>query len=205
MTITRDELEKAMGGGHAFIHPDEIKPFCDYAARAHKMVEIGTGYGACTCLMLMSSPPSATVYSVDPFLKDTHGTWTSSEKLARTYVQNAARVLKFDAARWTLMAMYSDEAAQKLTAAGTRVDLVFVDGDHTYKGVMQDVESWLPLLRVGGVMLLHDSRRLPGKPKAEFHRGWPGPTRAARTLKKDPRVKLVENIHSFTIWEKLCP
>lgn len=198
--IARDELETAMGGGIAFIHPSEIGPFCAYARDAHRMVEIGTGFGACACLMLMSSSPTATVISIDPFLQDTHGTWKSTVEQARKNVQNAARALGFDAHRWTLIESLSHDAAERAHRAGATFDLVFVDGDHTYEGVTQDVTDWLPLLRVGGIMLLHDSRRLPDMPDHEFHRGWPGPTQAADDLRRDARVCCVGEVHSLTVW-----
>jgi predicted O-methyltransferase YrrM len=38
------------------------------------------------------------------------------------------------------------------------VDVVFVDGDHSYEGVSRDVAHWLPALRPGGVLLLHDAK-----------------------------------------------
>ena len=38
------------------------------------------------------------------------------------------------------------------------VDLVFVDGDHSYEGVSEDVAHWLPALRDGGTLLLHDAK-----------------------------------------------
>lgn len=36
------------------------------------------------------------------------------------------------------------------------VDMVFVDGDHTYEGCKGDIENWLPNIRPGGVIALHD-------------------------------------------------
>lgn len=40
------------------------------------------------------------------------------------------------------------------------VDLVFIDGDHTYLGCRADIDVWLPHLPPGGVMVLHDYRKL---------------------------------------------
>ena len=200
--ITREELERAMNDGRAFIHPTEIEPFCRLVAPAHTLVEIGTGFGACACLMLMSTAPSAYVHSIDPFQVDSHGTWQASAVQAREHVEHAAPILGFDAERWVLHEGLSHDVAQGAARAGIMVDLVFVDGDHTYKAVKQDVEDWLPMLRVGGLLLLHDSRRLPKMPKAEFHRGWPGPTRVANALRKDERVELIEEAYSLTVWRK---
>lgn len=36
------------------------------------------------------------------------------------------------------------------------VDVVFVDADHTYEGVLADIRAWWPKVKVGGVMCGHD-------------------------------------------------
>lgn len=35
-------------------------------------------------------------------------------------------------------------------------DLLLIDADHTYEGVKRDLEHWLPHLRLGGFVWLHD-------------------------------------------------
>lgn len=35
-------------------------------------------------------------------------------------------------------------------------DLVFIDGNHSYKGVKRDIRNCWPKIRVGGVIILHD-------------------------------------------------
>jgi predicted O-methyltransferase YrrM len=47
----------------------------------------------------------------------------------------------------------SKEIAQTFSR---EIDLLFIDGDHTFDGCMRDVESWLPLVRSGGIVLFHD-------------------------------------------------
>ena len=37
------------------------------------------------------------------------------------------------------------------------VDLLFVDGDHTYEGAASDLTRWSPLVRPGGHVVLHDA------------------------------------------------
>jgi hypothetical protein len=39
---------------------------------------------------------------------------------------------------------------------GDRVDLLFIDGDHTLEGVRQDFEMYSPLVRKGGMTAFHD-------------------------------------------------
>ena len=48
------------------------------------------------------------------------------------------------------------------------LDLVFIDGDHSYEGCKADIEAWLPKLRSGGVLAGHDygHKRFPGVKQA---------------------------------------
>jgi hypothetical protein len=43
---------------------------------------------------------------------------------------------------------------------------LFVDGDHSYAGVVQDLTHWLPKLDVGGVLLMHDTSWAEGVQRA---------------------------------------
>lgn len=36
------------------------------------------------------------------------------------------------------------------------IDLVFIDGDHTYTQVKADIQSWLPHIKPGGILCGHD-------------------------------------------------
>lgn len=40
---------------------------------------------------------------------------------------------------------------------GGEVDLVFIDGDHSYEGVRSDFERWGRRVRIGGAVLLDDA------------------------------------------------
>lgn len=45
-----------------------------------------------------------------------------------------------------------------------KIDLIFIDGDHSHEAVLADVDAFLPYLRpCTGLMLLHDT--YPGKPE----------------------------------------
>jgi predicted O-methyltransferase YrrM len=39
---------------------------------------------------------------------------------------------------------------------GSKVDLLFIDGDHTYQGVKQDFQLYSSLVRKGGIVAFHD-------------------------------------------------
>jgi hypothetical protein len=48
----------------------------------------------------------------------------------------------------------SDNAISKLST--TKVDLVYIDGMHTYKQVKSDIENYLPLINANGFISGHD-------------------------------------------------
>jgi len=41
--------------------------------------------------------------------------------------------------------------------------LVFIDGDHSYEGVIDDINAWLPLVKDGGVLCGHDYGNIGGR------------------------------------------
>lgn len=42
------------------------------------------------------------------------------------------------------------------TTLNKKVDVIFIDGDHSYEGCKADIENWYPQMKEGGVMLFHD-------------------------------------------------
>lgn len=69
---------------------------------------------------------------------------------------------------------YVELIKAKTTAASSHVvdssvDFIFIDADHSYKGVKADCAHWLPKLKSGGIVAFHD-----------FHGGnFPGVSQAA--------------------------
>jgi glycosyltransferase involved in cell wall biosynthesis/SAM-dependent methyltransferase/predicted O-methyltransferase YrrM len=59
----------------------------------------------------------------------------------------------------TYLPVFSHQALPKVkrwVADGGRPSLIFLDGDHGYEGVRQDIIDYYPLLAPGGILLLHD-------------------------------------------------
>ena len=52
------------------------------------------------------------------------------------------------------------------------VDLLFIDGDHTYAGVRRDFEMYSPLVRPGGMIAFHDICHHPHHPDVGVDMLW---------------------------------
>ncbi|MDY6986992.1 MAG: class I SAM-dependent methyltransferase [Thermodesulfobacteriota bacterium] len=68
---------------------------------------------------------------------------------------------------------------------GKRIDLLFIDGDHTVEGCRKDFKLYEPYVNVGGYILLHDIY--------PDHCGWDGPRYLIdKILKKENRFEVLE-------------
>lgn len=56
--------------------------------------------------------------------------------------------------RAELWHMSSREAAEK--ARGMDFDFVFIDANHGYEGVLEDIRLWMPFIKPGGYLVGHD-------------------------------------------------
>jgi predicted O-methyltransferase YrrM len=106
-----------------------------------RVVEIGTGKGTSLLRILygLSLHEDARVWSIDLLEKE-----DVREALQESQVPNW---------RYTLVV---GDSADLGRAKWEPLDLVFVDGSHSYEGVKADVEAWTPHLKQEGVFVFHD-------------------------------------------------
>jgi len=55
-----------------------------------------------------------------------------------------------------LSQIHGDSKAVGASWGGPKFNMVFVDGDHSYEGAKGDILAWLPHLRSGGILAVHD-------------------------------------------------
>jgi predicted O-methyltransferase YrrM len=60
---------------------------------------------------------------------------------------------------------HSDEALNFIENQRLEYDLIFIDGDHRYKGVKLDFNMYHKFCKKGGLIALHDTFRVPGVKK----------------------------------------
>lgn len=150
MTIKETEITKALD--RAFEIPgmyarDEARLLYVQARRKGQLVEIGCWNGRTTAVLLQAAQVfSAQLTTIDPFIP------VQSRSVA-TPETWAGHLRAQGLTPPPLLRMSSVEAAQTWTKP---LALAFIDGDHDYAAVRQDLALWTPFIVQGGVVLLHD-------------------------------------------------
>jgi predicted O-methyltransferase YrrM len=124
-----------------------------------RVLEIGTASGGTLFLLTRVAAPDALLISVDlPRGQFGGGYARWRAPLYRSFGRDAQRV---QLVRGDSHSPSTREQVRRLLHGGA-IDLLFVDGDHTYEGVKKDVADYTPLVRPGGTVALHDI--VPGGP-----------------------------------------
>ena len=86
--------------------------------------------------------------------------------------------------------LYGDSATFDFAPYAGQVDLMFVDGAHSYEYVLADTDKAWKMVRPGGLILWHDYDS----------RWWPGVTRALNQLQtQDPRFRDIRHIENTAL------
>jgi predicted O-methyltransferase YrrM len=137
--------------------------------KLHTVVEIGTMQGGTLWLWCQLAQPDALIISIDlPGGKFGGGYKAKDLARFRSYAHEDQMLyfLRSDSHQKAT----KDEVTT--TLKGRTVDLLFIDGDHRYRGVKQDFVLYAPLVRKGGVVLFHDILPHPQVPVCQVDRFW---------------------------------
>ena len=129
-----------------------------HAAGRRVLVEIGVWHGVTTRRLRAAMAPDGVLFAVDPFPVGRLGL-----SFQRHIARREVSTVKNGEVQW--IRLTGAEAGRRHAAARLpAVELLFVDGDHTYDAVKQDWQSWSGLISPGGVVGLHDSHPTSGRP-----------------------------------------
>lgn len=139
----------------------------DAPHRPARFVEVGVHLGRLS-FAVMSSAPAVHYIGVDPY---SYSSSTGSDSIDRQLrdlghqglsdaaglseaQQAAADKFRYFGSRAELWVMTSVAAAQRVPDRS--LDGIFIDGDHSYRAVVEDLAAWEPKVRLGGFLSGHD-------------------------------------------------
>jgi predicted O-methyltransferase YrrM len=117
-------------------------------------VEVGTYLGD-SAVRWCTVNPKLRLTCVDPYRP--YNARPLAENQEEIYQTAYKKLESYNA---TIMRLPSAEAVGKF--ADGSLDFVFIDGDHAFDAVMLDLILWVPKVRPGGMVLLHDYTILQG-------------------------------------------
>ncbi|RDL47461.1 hypothetical protein BLJAPNOD_06301 [Ensifer sp. M14] len=122
--------------------------------RPRTVVELGTHYGVsffafCQAIKVLRLETSC--YAVDTWQGDEHSGEYDDGVYSAVVAHNDAHYAAFS----RLVRSTFDRAAQHFRDG--EIDLLHIDGHHSYESVRRDFETWLPRMSDSSVVLLHDT------------------------------------------------
>src|SRR5215218_6240214 len=147
-----------------FLSPDflEISAWTEHIPFAFWIIEVlkpgtvvelgvhtGTSYFS-FCQAVKRFNTNTVCYGIDTWQGDEHAGFYDQELFGKVAAYNSNQFSRFS----TLIRSTFDEA-NAYFIDGT-IDLLHIDGLHTYEAVKHDFETWLPKLSTNAVVLFHD-------------------------------------------------
>jgi predicted O-methyltransferase YrrM len=184
---TIEEAVAAADNIEGWMRKSELVWLAEQASKRKLIVEVGSWQGKSSKAMAMTAVGK--LFCVDPWNIGRH-----TAKLAPEFSIPDGLFLKFKenlaseilTTRVCPMRMHSVDAAKEIThfTDGKLLDMVFIDADHRYRCVAQDITTWRNLIASGGILCGHDY--------APDH---PGVIKAVDELIKDKEI-----IPNTSIW-----
>jgi hypothetical protein len=170
----------------------EREVLCKYTINADSIVEIGVFEGVNTLNFAKHSNTDAMIFAIDPFFKGNLGV-NYGELIAKRLWKRQNVTRKISIIRglsWDVIEQIPDG-----------IDLVFIDGDHSFEGVKRDFDLYSKKIHLGGVIALHDAR--------VFDNGWTshdwGPVVfVEKCIRHSPLWEIIEEVDSLVLIKKKC-
>ncbi|MBS0620853.1 MAG: class I SAM-dependent methyltransferase [Verrucomicrobia bacterium] len=140
---------------HGWYLHNQLRPFFQNK-EIKTVVEVGVWTGNNAIYLAEMLPDEGVVFAVDHWLgsrehQDPHnGEHSLLPTLFRQFLSNVIHTGQTQ--KIIPVRLASVEAARKLQELHIRADLIYLDADHDYPSVIQDIETWYPLLSEGGVL-----------------------------------------------------
>lgn len=140
-----------VGSKNLFNWKDHRK-FADWIVRRKQpetIVDLGVDYAYST--FCFAIPEIGHVYGIDSFEGDIHAGERDIEQLYK-YVTDKQKELELN--NITFIKGFFDDVVKTWDK---KIDILHIDGLHTYEAVKNDFEKWSPFVKENGIILMHDT------------------------------------------------
>jgi predicted O-methyltransferase YrrM len=149
---------------------DEIAAFIEQIAarRPQAVLEVGTEMGGTLFLLTLAASPDATIISVDMPVRGFGGypRWKAAYFRRFALPSQQLHLLRANSHSFATL------QGVRALLVNRPLDVLFIDGDHSYGGVRADWEMYGPLVAPGGVVAFHDIVLHPPATGCDVHVFW---------------------------------
>jgi predicted O-methyltransferase YrrM len=164
-------LERALAV-NGWMSQVELAYLAEAASKSRMIVEVGSWLGRSTCALAANT--NGTVWAVD--------TWAGTEQQGHDLPDHESLFKQFkeNVSGLNVIPVVSEsvDAAKRFSCG---LDMIFIDANHDYEKVKEDIGIWSPLLKTGGIFCGHD-----------YGGAWVGVTKAVNEL--IPEFRVVDSI-----------
>ena len=153
---------------HGYFDYDDV--WCgmvDYCHDGDWIVELGSFIGRSSCCLgaiIQSSGKKINVLCVDPWPL----MWTTDKRMTtEPFSLWRANIIQAGFEHFIFPLRTTSKIAS--TIVGNDLAAVYIDADHEYPSVVEDISIWLPKVRKGGILAGHD-----------YSEAWPGVIQAVK-------------------------
>jgi len=122
-----------------------------HAQSRKRLAEIGVWEGVTARQLRESMDSDAIYFAIDPYPVGRLG-FSTQKIIAHSTLEKCRR------GRVVWIEDTGVNSARYPEVAKQPIDFLFIDGDHSYEGLKGDWHAWNPLIEIGGIVALHDSR-----------------------------------------------
>lgn len=149
-------------------HSPCIDKIYSYAAQVlpdgAKVVEIGVMYGRSLAILMACTAAVGKTFDITGV-----DLWQGPPSF-----NECSDWLKLAGLRDGIKLMQGDSLEIAKDYADDSLDLVFIDGDHSFEGCSADIRAWLPKVKIGGYLAGHDYESTYPGVIAAVHLAFPG-------------------------------
>ena len=116
------------------------------------IVEIGTYLGWSAVLLAAAASSRTHIWTIDNGTGRQIEHWLEPGQEYRSLVESTFMEMGYD----DKITFLHGDSAEVDWPPDREIDLLFVDGDHSYEGALADLIRWAPKVKLNGYMLCHD-------------------------------------------------
>jgi predicted O-methyltransferase YrrM len=151
--------KNASFGEDWFTYPKLYSSFIDHVKDNSIIVEVGCWKGKSTAYLAVeaiNSNKNIKIHAVDTWEGSGNEQYHMNDEYVKTNTLYDLFLRNIDPVDSVIIPIRMESLKAAQLYSDNTIDVVFIDANHEYKYVLDDIEAWLPKVKSGGILAGHD-------------------------------------------------